>query len=180
MMMFLPVFIFVILSIIGFLVFFNRDPERIPPLKDAILSPADGMVIDVQTDEKWAKIIVFMNLANVHVQWVPYNGKIVSIKKIEGPSHLAYVPEAAKNKQVVTIIQTDLGEMVIKQIVGILARRIETFVKAGDKIKVGQRFGRILFGSRVELWLPKDKVNLVIQKKQKVLAGLTIVARPIK
>ncbi len=176
------IFIVALLSLIilaaGFLLFFYRDPERIPSSGDAILSPADGRIVKLAEEEGWAKIAVFMNLQNIHVQWVPYPGKVISIEKIAGPARPGFMSEASNNKQVVTTLETGIGKMIVKQIVGILVRRIETFVKVGDQLDVGQRFGRIVFGSRVELWLPKDKVDILVQKKQKVLAGKTPVAKP--
>jgi phosphatidylserine decarboxylase len=160
------------------LLFFLRNPNRTPPPGDFILSPADGIIVNIQNEEGWAKISIFMKFTNVHVQWVPYPGKITSIKKIAGPAYPAYLPQADHNKQMVTTIQTKIGQIILKQMVGILVRRIETFVKVDKQIKIGQRFGRITFGSRVELWLPSDKVDILAQKKQKVLAGLTVVAKP--
>ena len=174
----LYILFFLLVFGVSFLIFFLRNPARIPPPGNVILSPADGKVVEVAEEEGWAKIVVFMNLLNVHVQWVPYPGKVIAIEKIDGPAKPGYMTEASKNKQVVATLETSLGKMVVKQIVGILVRRIETFIKAGDQIEVGQRFGRIIFGSRVELWLPKDKVEVLVQKEQKVLAGRTIAARP--
>jgi phosphatidylserine decarboxylase len=177
-MTFLLFLTFLIILIVGFVLFFYRNPERIPPTGDVILSPADGQIVNLLEEESWIKIAIFMNPLNVHVQWVPYSGKVISIEKIEGPALPGYQPQASKNKQVVTELETGLGKVIIKQIVGIFVRRIETFVKVGDEIKAGQRFGRIMFGSRVELWLPKEKVNILIQKKVKAIAGNTILAKP--
>jgi len=162
----------------GSLIFFLRDPERIPPKDDVILSPADGKIIELAQEGEWTKIAVFMNFRNVHVQWAPYPGRVVSVKRIDGPAKPAFLPEAAGNKRVVSTIETGLGTILVKQIVGVLVRRIETFVKVGENIKFGQRFGRIIFGSRVELWLPKERVNILSQKGQRVLAGRTILASP--
>jgi phosphatidylserine decarboxylase len=162
----------------GSLIFFLRDPERVPPGGDVILSPADGRIVEITQEGEWTKIAVFMNFRNVHVQWAPYPGRVLSIERLDGPARPAFLPEASGNKRVVSTIETKLGKIILKQIVGILVRRIETFSKTGDEVKVGQRFGRIIFGSRVELWLPKDKINLTAQKGQKVLAGKTILASP--
>ena len=177
-MAFLLSLVFLIVLTVGFLLFFYRNPERGPPSGDVILSPADGIIVDIEIDEIWAKIVIFMRLRDVHIQWVPYDGKIFSIKRVEGPCHIAYKPSASNNQQVVTTIQTKIGEIILKQIVGILARRIETFVKTGEEVKIGQRFGRIVFGSRVELWLPQSKAEVKVSKGQKVLAGVTVAAVP--
>lgn len=163
----------------GFLAFFLRDPERTPPAGDVILSPADGKIVEITQEGEWTKIAVFMNFSNVHVQWAPYPGRVVSIERFDGPAKPAFLAEATKNKRVVSTIETRLGKILLRQIVGVLVRRIETFVKTGEEIKVGQRFGRIVFGSRVELWLPKNRINVLVQKDQKVLAGKTILASPL-
>jgi len=177
-MAFLLSLILLIALTAGFLLFFYRNPERVPPAGDVILCPADGLIVDLSEEEGWKKIAIFMNLQDVHVQWVPYPGKVISIEKIDGPARPGFMPEASKNKQVVTTLETSLGKMIVKQIVGILVRRIETFVKVGDQIKVGQRFGRIVFGSRVELWLPQGKAEVKVRKGQKVLAGIAVAAAP--
>ena len=162
----------------GFLAFFYRDPERIPPSGDIILCPADGLVIDVSQEDGWEKIAIFMSPLNVHVQWVPYNGKVISVERVKGEAKPGFQKSAAKNCQVITVLDTKMGKVVVKQIVGIFVRRIITFFKVGDELKVGQRFGRIAFGSRVELWLPAGKVEVKIKKWQNVLAGVTIAAVP--
>ena len=162
----LYIFLFLLALGVLSLLFFLRNPERIPPPGDLILSPADGKIVELAEENGWVKIAIFMNFLNVHVQWVPFAGKVTSIEKIEGPARPGFAPEASKNKQVVTTLETRIGKVIVKQIVGILVRRIETFVKVGDQIEPGQRFGRIIFGSRVELWLPQDKVNITIRKKQ--------------
>lgn len=177
-MTFLLSLVFLIALTVGFLLFFYRNPERVPPSGDVILSPADGLVVDILEEGDWIKIAIFMNFLNVHVQWVPYAGRVVTIEKFEGPVKPGFLSEASKNKQVVSRLDTKMGEIILKQIVGILVRRIETFVKIGDKVKIGQRFGRIIFGSRVELWLPQSRAEVKVGKGQKVLAGITVAAVP--
>ena len=179
-MLVILLYILFLLLAFGFLslLFFLRNPERIPPPGDVILVPADGKIVEILEEKGWIKIAIFMNLQDVHVQWVPYPGKVISIEKIDGPARPGFMPEASKNKQVVTTLETSLGKMIVKQIVGILVRRIETFVKVGEQIKVEQRFGRIVFGSRVELCLPQGKAEIKVNKGQKVLAGVTVAAVP--
>jgi len=177
-MAFLLFLVLIIALAASFLLFFYRNPERVPPSGEAILSPADGKIVELREEEGWVKIAIFMSFLNVHVQWAPYPGKVISIEKIDGPAKPGFLPEASKNKQVVTTLETRIGKMIVKQIVGILVRRIETFVKIGEDVKIGQRFGRIVFGSRVELWLPQNRVEVKIDKDQKVLAGVTIAAQP--
>jgi phosphatidylserine decarboxylase len=175
-LLYIILFLFALVGL--FLLFFLRNPKRVPPAGEVILAPADGLVVVAGEEGNWARVAIFMSPLNVHVQWVPYPGKVVKIEKVEGTFRSANLDEASHNKQVITTIETKLGTILVKQMVGLLVRRIETFVKVGDELKVGQRLGRIMFGSRVELWLPKDKVTIVAKKNQKVLAGLTIVAQP--
>ncbi len=162
----------------GFVLFFNRDPLRTPPEGGVILSPADGKVIEISINDHWEIIVIFMNIFNVHVQWVPYNGDIISITRESGPNLIAFHPEARHNQRVTTVIKTRIGEIMVKQITGIFARRIKTHPKVGDKIMVGQRFGKITLGSRVELWLPKGKTSIHVKVGDKVLAGITVMALP--
>jgi len=176
-MMFLLILLAVLLIVLfGFTLFFYRDPERFPPLGDVVLCPADGLIEKVLDEEGWIKIAIFMSPLNVHVQWVPYPGKVISIEKLEGPAFPGFLSQASKNKQIITTLDTKVGKIILKQIVGIFVRRIETFVKVGDKVEIGQRFGRIVFGSRVELWMPKGRIKVKIKRGQKDLAGVTIAA----
>ncbi|MEE8637736.1 MAG: phosphatidylserine decarboxylase [Candidatus Margulisiibacteriota bacterium] len=179
-MLIISLYILLLLLVFGILLllFFLRNPDRTPPHGDLILSPADGLVVDILEEGNWIKIIIFMNFLNVHVQWVPYPGKVTSIEKFEGPAKPGFLPEASKNKQVVSRLDTKIGEIILKQIVGILVRRIETFAKVGKEVKIGQRFGRIVFGSRVELWLPQGRAEVKVSKGQRVLAGVTVAALP--
>ncbi|KPJ63985.1 hypothetical protein AMJ44_13605, partial [candidate division WOR-1 bacterium DG_54_3] len=108
-MAFLLSLILLIALTAGFLLFFYRNPERVPPAGDVILCPADGLIVDLSEEEGWKKIAIFMNLQDVHVQWVPYPGKVISIEKIDGPARPGFMPEASKNKQVVTTLETSLG-----------------------------------------------------------------------
>ena len=170
---------FIIILLEGFFIFFLRDPDRIPPAGDVILCPADGLVIGIEQDARWDKISIFMNPLNVHVQWVPYPGRIISIEMIEGAAKPGFLPDSStKNNQVITTMDTRIGRIIVKQIVGILVRRIQVYLPVGSEVKTGQRLGRIIFGSRVELWLPKGKAEIEVKPFQKVLAGKTIAGVP--
>ncbi len=172
-------FLIILIALLeGFLLFFLRDPDRIPPEGDLFLCPADGVVMGIVAEEGWDKIIIFMNPLNVHVQWVPYPGKVVSVEWVKGPARAAFLSDASKNDQVITTVETRIGTIIVKQIVGILVKRIQPYIRPGNEIHPGERFGRIIFGSRVELWLPQGKTEVKVQKNQKVLAGITIAAIP--
>lgn len=176
--MILKIILSLLASLLGFLVFFLRDPERTSPTGDLVICPADGLVTEIKKEEGWDKIVIFMNPLNVHVQRFPYPGKVIAIERIAGPSLPGFMKKAAQNSQASTTMETKIGKIVIKQIVGILVRRIQTFAKVGDNVKTGQKLGRIIFGSRVELWLPENKTEIKVAVSQKVLAGITIAAVP--
>lgn len=92
------IFFFVVVGGGLFVLFFLRDPERIPPFGDVILSPADGVVIEVSSEDTWVKIAIFMNLLNVHVQWVPYPGKVISIEKVGGAAKPGFLKHPKQNR----------------------------------------------------------------------------------
>lgn len=162
-------------SVLLFIIHFNRDPKREPPADAKIICPADGVVINIVKDKEWQKIIIFMHLWDVHVQYVPISGKVIHIGHAKGSYLPADKAKAGENNQIITTLDTQIGKIIIKQISGILARRIKTFITEGQEVKIGEKLGRILFGSRVELWLPA-KVKTEIQKNQKVKAGITKIA----
>lgn len=173
---FLLRYIIIILAIIFFWFYFNRDPKRILPEGNVIVAPADGRIISISSDKKYNIITIFMNISNVHVQRVPYNGRVIDIKKKSGSFTPAFLTSASKNNQIVTKIKSDAGIIIVKQISGIFARRIKNYLKPNRLVKTGDKLGKIMLGSRVELWLPK-KVEVEVEEGQKVYAGLTIISR---
>ncbi len=173
---FLLKYIIIVLVVVFFWFYFNRDPKRILPEGDVIVAPADGRIISISSDKKYNIITIFMNISNVHVQRVPYNGRIINIKKKSGSFSPAFLTSASKNNQVVTKIKSDVGIIIVKQISGIFVRRIKNYLEQGDLVKTGDKLGKIMLGSRVELWLPK-KVEIEVEEGQKVYASLTIISR---
>jgi phosphatidylserine decarboxylase len=166
-----------------FVIYFFRDPERgIPPGEKAILSPADGKVIQVQpcVEERFLhgpaiKISVFMSLFNVHVNRNPLSGRIVDSSYSPGKFLRADLDGAsAANEQNALLVETAEGaRLMVVQIAGLIARRIVCWVKKGDSVVRGQRFGLIRFGSRLDIYLPRD-TQLQVRVGQKALAGQTI------
>jgi len=171
---------FILLIICLFLVYFFRDPERvINKDNNVILSPADGKVIDIIETEQNKTIKIFMSPFNVHIQRASISGKISSIEYKPGKFLPAYMPGSDNiNEQNILIIKnTELNlEVIIKQIAGILVRRIVCFVKPDDYVLQGQRIGLIKFGSQVDLIVPNNVV-LEIETGQKVKGGTTIIGR---
>ncbi|MEN6376090.1 MAG: phosphatidylserine decarboxylase family protein [Smithella sp.] len=164
--------------ILFFVIWFFRNPERRFLEKEkVVISPADGKVIKVESVEmndaiagKFKKISIFMNVFNVHVNRVPYGGKIAAINYYEGKFLSANLDKASSDNERNAIqILTDNGSLIwVVQIAGLIARRIVCWVKVGDEIKKGERFGLIRFGSRVDVYLPEDsRITAVIGEKVK-------------
>ena len=170
-----------------FVIYFFRDPERHPPsLENAVLTPADGRILEVRNmdgnDNPWGrpaiKISIFMNVFNVHVNRIPIQGTIKQISYHPGKFMSADLDKASEQNENnrVTLETADSKEILIIQIAGLVARRIACWIKEGDSVKIGQRFGLIRFGSRLEVFLPPESI-IIAQVGQKVTAGETIIGR---
>lgn len=170
----------------AFLVYFFRNPSRkVPDEKNIIVSPADGKIIEVEEgietrfmkgDVK--KVSIFMSLFDVHINRIPIDGIIVDTEYVKGEFFRADSDKASKmNERNVIMIEDAKGRRVIMiQIAGVFARRIVSYAEKGDSVVHGQRFGMIMFGSRVELLLPTD-VHLMVRKGDRVRGGETIIGR---
>lgn len=171
-----------------FTLYFFRDPERNPPDKDdVVVSPADGRVLFVKevVDNKFIKakanqVSIFMSPLNVHVNRIPISGKVDYLEYFEGRYVAAFEDKASElnERQEIGITSTD-GKIFFTQVAGFVARRIVNELTEGDEVKIGERFGMIKFGSRVDVvapmnWKPK------VEKDQKVTAGETILFELIK
>jgi phosphatidylserine decarboxylase len=175
--------LFILSALVSFfIVWFFRNPERNFLEKEkVVISPADGKVIKVEDIEmdgpmegKFKKISIFMNVFNVHVNRVPYDGKIEAINYYEGKFVSANLDKASSDNERNAIqIRTDNGSLIwVVQIAGLIARRIVCWVKIGDVVKKGDRFGLIRFGSRVDVYLPEDS-RITVQVGERVKAGET-------
>lgn len=166
-----------------FIIWFFRNPERyFQDEEKALISPADGKVIKIENVEvngtisgKFKKVSIFMNVLNVHVNRSPYDGKIEAINYHEGKFVSANLDKASlDNERSEVMIRTEDGRVIwTVQIAGLIARRIVCWVRPGDILRKGERFGLIRFGSRVDLYLPED-TNISVNLKDKVKAGETI------
>ncbi|MDM8538178.1 phosphatidylserine decarboxylase family protein, partial [Desulfobacterales bacterium HSG17] len=160
-----------ILSMIGLLVTFCicgffRDPDRVIPNKEnAVVSPADGKVILIDTidnsdfcEGKCIKISVFMSVFNVHVNRIPFSGSVTDVIYHPGKFFSANLDKASKdNEHNAVIVKTESGKKIcFVQIAGLIARRIICGLQPGDTVNKGQRFGLICFGSRLDIYLPAD------------------------
>ncbi|MBQ1462295.1 MAG: phosphatidylserine decarboxylase family protein [Selenomonas sp.] len=165
--------------------YFFRNPRReIAVDEDVILSPADGTVTDIvpmETDEfvkePCNKVVIFMSVFNVHVNRSPINGKIKLQKYFCGRFRPAYKDTVGfENEHHVLGIENDRIRISVKQIAGILARRIVSYVTLDDELKQGELYGMIKFGSCLEVVMPKN-VEIAVTKGQKVAGGQTILGR---
>jgi phosphatidylserine decarboxylase len=162
---------------VGVALFF-RDPERIiPPSPEAIVSPADGRIMEIISENtQTRRISIFLSLWDVHINRAPYGGVVRSIVYTPGQFLAAYRQEASVVNEANTITIADHGrEFIVKQIAGVLARRIVCRVRPGDTLEKGQRFGLIRFGSRTDLLLPAT-AEIAVQVGDVVRGGETILA----
>jgi phosphatidylserine decarboxylase len=174
----LPVLIFSLFS-----AWFFRDPERESPTdENAILSPADGVIVLVsEVDDvrflktKALKISVFMSVFNVHVNRAPISGLIERVEYYPGKFLSANLDKASiENEHNALILRKEDGTRIaFVQIAGLIARRIVCWAQSGDKVVKGQRFGLIRFGSRLDIYLPLLS-DVSVKPGQKVRAGQTI------
>ena len=148
-----------------FMLFFFRNPRRPVPRGDhLVVSPADGKVVavkDVREDmylhQDVKRISIFLSVFNVHVNCAPINGTVESVRYNPGRFHVAAVEKASlENEQTAMVIAEGQTKILVKQIAGILARRIICYANPGDIVEKGDRYGLICFGSRVDIFLPEN------------------------
>ena len=174
----------VLLIVAAWVIYFFRDPEREGPRGDRIvISPADGKIVMITEVQEPAfirgpaiRISVFMNIFSVHVNRYPVSGNVSYLHYNPGKFLNAAVEKASlENEQSSVGIESPIGRVVVRQIAGLIARRILTYSREGDRAAQGVRFGIIRFGSRVDVFVPpscKPKVSV----GQQVHAGLTVLA----
>jgi phosphatidylserine decarboxylase len=164
-----------------FVFYFFRDPERIIPTDPAaVVSPADGRVVVVTHEENAGRpgqrISIFLAIWNVHVNRSPAAGTITNLKYCPGKFTAAMRESASTdNEQNVITLATEAGEITFKQIAGLIARRVVCWKKTGDRVARGERIGLVRFGSRADLWLPRDS-ELLVKVGDHVEGGSSVVA----
>ena len=165
-----------------FVLYFFRDPERrIPAEPDVVVSPADGRVVVVTPEDlegrAGQRISIFLSVFDVHVNRAPVAGTIAGLDYRRGSFHGAMFARASEeNEQNVIRMATPRGEMVFKQIAGLIARRILFWKKRGETVALGERVGMIRFGSRVDVWLPAA-AEIAVRTGDTVRGGSSILAR---
>jgi len=187
----IPFFVFIgiffaILSI--YIFYFFRDPNRIIPLDDFIVSPADGTItyigdantpFDIENNNQlYTKVSIFLSIFDVHVNRMPIDGTIKEIKYIPGKFINATLDKSSEqNEKNIIKISNGTYDYFVVQIAGLIARRIVCNVNKNQDLKKGERIGIIKFGSRVDLYLPKSN-KVLVSKGQKVIGGETIISNP--
>ncbi len=165
-----------------FVLKFFRDPERAIPLEpQVVVSPGDGKVVEIVEEQDplldmpYRRISIFLNVFDVHVQRTPVGGRIEQVKYNKGKFLNAASHKASlDNEQNAVIIDTGQHKILVKQIAGLIARRIVCWAKEGDNYSLGQRFGLIRFGSRVDLFLPLN-ATLKVSLGDRVSGGSSII-----
>lgn len=171
---------------------FFRDPDRyvdsVPADPHAILSPADGRVLHVGDPQpgvapegEWLQVAIFLSVFDVHINRSPSAGEVLDVAYKPGRWLAAYRAESATENECSEItLSVPVGDvqrpLVFRQIVGLLARRVVTRVEPGQVITAGERIGLMKFGSRMDVFVPRD-CTLEVRKGERVIAGETVIAR---
>ncbi|HEU5259381.1 MAG TPA: phosphatidylserine decarboxylase [Vicinamibacterales bacterium] len=175
--------IFLVLT--ALFLFFFRDPNRpITTDTDAVLAPADGRVMVAGVPPgaacppgNWQQISIFLSPMDVHVNRLPISGRVTKVEYHPGRFLPAYRADAGDlNEYTQVTIDHDGEPIVVRQIVGVLARRIVCRVKEGASVQAGERFGVMKFGSRMDIFVPPSAA-LTVNVNDKVVGGVTVIAR---
>jgi phosphatidylserine decarboxylase len=173
-----------LVALTAWVVWFFRDPERTGPRGPHLLvAPADGRVLPVVTvDEpaflhgKAQRVSIFMNVFNVHVNRYPATGTVAFTHYNPGKFLNAAVDKASlENEQMSVGLETPRGRVLVRQIAGLIARRIVTYSRPGDRATQGERFGLIRFGSRVDVFVPPE-ARVLVRPGDVTVAGETVIA----
>jgi phosphatidylserine decarboxylase len=168
---------------LGILLFF-RDPDRSsPPDADVVLSPADGRVMHAgpaRPDEappgEWTQVTIFLSVLDVHINRTPVPGRIVKVDYQPGTFLPAYRHDSHRNERSEIWIDHAGVTIVVRQVVGLLARRVVCRLTPGQVVQRGERIGLMKFGSRMDVFMPPS-ATIQVEKGQMVLAGVTVIAK---
>jgi phosphatidylserine decarboxylase len=171
----------ILIALAAFIFSFFRDPDRtVPPDPDAVVSPADGKVVVITEEENAGRpgirISIFLAIWNVHVNRTPLSGTITKVDYRPGKFMAAWDSRAStQNEQNIFTLATPGGDIELKQIAGFIARRVVSWKKVGESVARGERIGLVRFGSRVDLWLPRD-AQISVRVGQTVHGGSSVLA----
>jgi phosphatidylserine decarboxylase len=169
--------------LLGVMMFMYRVPFRINRYpKNLLVSPCDGRVMSIlELNDITTHVAIYLNLLDSHVQWSPVNGVVLSTVHKQGTFNPAYMFHKSRyNERVETIIYVPAidDEIKIVQIAGQLARRIVNYKEKNDRVERGELIGMIKFGSRVDLFIPHNKIDLLINVGDTVFGNKTIIGKP--
>lgn len=169
-----------------FIVAFFREPRRVkihdPEL---VFSPCDGRVVvtEIVHEDEYMKremlqISIFMSITNIHMNWLPVGGEIEYYKYHPGRFLIAWHPKSStENERTTTVVKLDDGKQILfRQVAGLIARRIVSYIKVGDKVNQNDVFGFIKFGSRIDVLVPKDS-ELLVEIGDPVVGSQTPIVR---
>lgn len=171
----------------GFVAYFFRNPERAVPVgENLMVSPADGKVVCIapippENPELpgGQRMSIFLNIFDVHVTRVPVAGELEQLEYKRGKFKVAYDEEASRvNEQNILTIRSRAGRIVVKQIAGLIARRVVCWKRPGETLVRGELFGLIRFGSRVDILLPKE-VKILVAVGDRVKGGISVIGESI-
>jgi phosphatidylserine decarboxylase len=173
-----PVFGIPLFLLALFCLYFFRDPDRVIPDGPVVVSPADGKVVSIKAPaEGPARISIFLNVFDVHVNRAPIAGAITSVDYKKGQFLVASREVASsENERNIVTIQGTGATITFSQIAGLIARRIVFYKKPGDQVAKGERVGLIKFGSRVDIFLGPEW-DIVVKPGDRVAGGSSILAR---
>jgi phosphatidylserine decarboxylase len=171
--------------VLSMILYFFRNPRRtIVDEPGVVIGPGDGKIVAITSmhEDRYLhadtiRISIFLSVLDVHVQRAPVGGEIILVEHRPGKFLQAFRPEASDvNERISMVIDSRYGRILVQQIAGILARRCINFTQPGESIRIGQRYGLIKFGSRVDLYLPPE-AEILVDIEDQVHGGLTPVAR---
>jgi phosphatidylserine decarboxylase len=162
----------------AFCLYFFRDPERVPPSGDVLVSPADGRVVSLRDmGDGQTRVSIFLNIFDVHVNRTPIPGKITDVQYQEGKFLVAsHEAASSENEQNTLVVDDGDTRVVCRQIAGLIARRIVCYKRAGDSVAKGERIGYIKFGSRVDV-LFGPEWDVAVKLGDKVAGATTVLAK---
>jgi phosphatidylserine decarboxylase len=179
-----PVLSWALLALPVAIALFFRDPHRTPPVdRRLVLAPADGKVMHAgpaRPDEAppgaWRQVTIFLSLLDVHINRTPVAARVTRVEHVPGSFVAAFRPDAHRNEHSEIWLDRDGVEVVARQVVGVLARRVVCRVKPGDVLDAGDRIGLMKFGSRMDVFVPMS-AEVLVKPGDHVRGGETPIAR---